>query len=78
MQETLPDNIKLVEVYIFEPNSTLNDVYDVEPLKMFVARRHEQELGLCLFNEQARIPANLGKSANNQPEERGRIANSWS
>lgn len=78
LKETFAENIKVVEVILFVPKTSSENIYEMEPFKMFVARRQGRVLGLCLLNEQARFPDNLGKPASVQPRHLGRIANSRS
>ena len=53
LQEVLPERVKLVDVFL--PRMDQNGDSPYRRLRMFVARRDECVLGLCLVNERTRI-----------------------
>jgi len=72
VNEKLPDNVKLVDLQIQIPeNKTSNNK---QSLKMLITRRQGRVLGLCLFDEQERIPVSLGASSKKQPRKNNLLA----
>ncbi|MEJ2452432.1 MAG: hypothetical protein P8047_17540 [Gammaproteobacteria bacterium] len=52
MEQALPERIKSVDVHLHVPSSS-EEADGI--LRMFVARKNAQELGLCLLNDSMRI-----------------------